>query len=83
MNAFEDDDEEEVVVMDENYETSVYVEVEEEKPLSAGDVFNALKNIGSKLTEKDDTCTKARRRKEGKERSIWRTLCSRHDPARR
>lgn len=55
MNAFEDDaDEEEEVVMDENYETTVFVEVEDEKPLSAGDVFNALKNIGNKLTEKDD-----------------------------
>lgn len=54
MDAFVDEDVEEEVIMDENYETTVYVEVEEEKPLTAGDVFNALKNIGSKLTEKDD-----------------------------
>jgi hypothetical protein len=54
LDAFQDEDDEEEVVMDENYETSVYVEVKEEKPLSAGDVFNALKNIGNALMEKDE-----------------------------
>jgi len=66
MNAFDDaEDEEEEIIMDENYETSVYVEVEEEKPLSAGDVFNALKNIGSKLTEKDETYVPKKEEKKG------------------
>lgn len=68
MNAFQDEDEEQEIIMDENYETSVYVNVEdyEEKPISAGDVFNALKNIGSKLTEKDESYTPDKEEKKEK-----------------
>ena len=46
-------EEEEIIIMDENYVSPVRVEVVEEKPLTAGDVFNAFKKIGTKLTESD------------------------------
>jgi len=48
-----DDDEEEVepVIMDENYESPVVVEIIEQKPLTAGDVFKAVGKLGSMLGE--------------------------------
>lgn len=56
MKLFEEEEEDGdvAVVMDENYESPVRIEVVEEKPLTAGDVFNAFKKIGSTLTEKRD-----------------------------
>ena len=61
-NQFGDDDsmyedeeeeyeEEEEVIMDENYESPVKVEVKEEKPLTAGDVFKVIGKLGSMLGE--------------------------------
>lgn len=47
----EEDYEEEVVIMDENYESPVRVEVKEEKPLTAGDVFKAFGKMGKMLGE--------------------------------
>ncbi len=47
----EDDYEEEVVIMDENYESPVRIEVKEEKPLTAGDVFKAFGKMGKMLGE--------------------------------
>ena len=47
----EDDYEEEVVIMDENYESPVRIEVKEEKPLTAGDVFKAFGKMGQMLGE--------------------------------
>lgn len=46
-------DDEEVVVMDESYESPVRIEIEEEEPLTPADVFNAMKKVGSMLTEGD------------------------------
>mmetsp|Transcript_6111 Transcript_6111/g.8792 ORF Transcript_6111/g.8792 Transcript_6111/m.8792 type:complete len:86 (-) Transcript_6111:208-465(-) len=42
--------------MDENYESPVKVNVEdyEDKPISIGDIFKAVKKVGEILTEKDD-----------------------------
>ena len=52
-SIYEDDDEEdsEVVVMDENYESPVRVEVKEEKPLTPGDFFKAIGKVGSMVAE--------------------------------
>lgn len=47
----EDDEEEEEVIMDENYESPVRIEVKEEKPLTAGDVFKAVGKLGSMFAE--------------------------------
>ena len=66
-SAFVEEEEEEIV-MDENYETSVYVEVKEEKPLTAGDVFNALKNIGAALTESKEEVYDPAAKKQEKEK---------------
>ena len=54
-SMYEDEEEEyteeEEVVMDENYESPVRIEVKEEKPLTAGDVFKAFGKLGSMLGE--------------------------------
>ena len=56
MNVLEDDDDDDVdVVFDENYESPVRIEVKEEKPLTAGDIFEGLKNIVTKITEKEES----------------------------
>ena len=68
VDAFVDEEEEEEIIMDENYETSVYVEVKEEKPLSAGDVLKALKNIGTALTENNEEVYDPAAKKETKEK---------------
>jgi len=44
-------EESEAVIMDENYESPVRIEVKEEKPLTAGDVFKAIGKLGSMLGE--------------------------------
>ena len=47
----DDYDDEEVVIMDENYESPVRIEVKEEKPLTAGDFVKAIGKLGSMLGE--------------------------------
>ena len=47
----EEEEEEEEVIMDENYESPVRIEVKEEKPLTAGDVFKAVGKLGSMFAE--------------------------------
>jgi hypothetical protein len=51
MEDEEEESDEEIIIMDENYESPVKVEITEDKPLTAGDVFKALKKVGSMLTE--------------------------------
>jgi len=46
-----DDEDSQEVIMDENYESPVRIEVREEKPLTAGDVFKAIGKLGSMLGE--------------------------------
>lgn len=56
QNLIEEEEPEEEVIMDENYESPVQInvaEVEDEEPLSVGDVFNAFKKIGGKMIEEN------------------------------
>ncbi|OEU17242.1 hypothetical protein FRACYDRAFT_237653 [Fragilariopsis cylindrus CCMP1102] len=46
-----DDEDSKPVVMDENYETSVYVEIKEQKPLTLGDFGKAFKKVASNFSE--------------------------------
>lgn len=46
-----DDDSDEVVIMDENYESPVRIEVKEEKPLTAADFVKAIGKLGSMVAE--------------------------------
>merc|ERR1712154_692827 len=48
-SLYSEGDEEELVIMDENYESPVRVEVKEEKPLTAGDFVKAFGKLGSML----------------------------------
>jgi hypothetical protein len=46
-----DDEDSKPVIMDENYETSVYVEIKEQKPLTPGDFVKAFGKLASNLSE--------------------------------
>ena len=48
-----DDDEGEEIVMDEDYESPVKVEVKEQKPWTAGEVFSVMGKLGKALLEDD------------------------------
>ena len=67
----DDDDEdeeeyEEPIVMDENYVSPVVVpDDDEEEPLSAGEIFGALKNMGSKMLEKQPEKENTNTKKKG------------------
>jgi hypothetical protein len=46
-----EDDDEEIIIMDENYESPVRIEVKEEKPLTAADFVKAIGKLGSMVAE--------------------------------
>ncbi|KAG7368330.1 hypothetical protein IV203_031073 [Nitzschia inconspicua] len=66
----DDDDESEVVIMDENYESPVRIEVtvKEEKPLTPGDFVKAIGKLGSIMADtlkSDDNATSEPKKKTG------------------
>eukprot|EP00428_Durinskia_dybowskii_P014078 CAMPEP_0170230228 /NCGR_PEP_ID=MMETSP0116_2-20130129/14845_1 /TAXON_ID=400756 /ORGANISM="Durinskia baltica, Strain CSIRO CS-38" /LENGTH=223 /DNA_ID=CAMNT_0010480993 /DNA_START=61 /DNA_END=732 /DNA_ORIENTATION=- len=57
-----DEGEEEIIIMDENYESPVRIEVKEKKPLSPADLFKAMGKVGKMMFE-DNTPPEVKQQK--------------------